>query len=363
MSERRRRSTRLGCGRRRRRPARAGLRRRTGRPAAIDRRVPVESTASTHIVVLGMGGIGIAGDVLVAGRRSVPAGPGRRGQEATSARVRRANVARVRHLVLRQHRGDGRGRVARRRRRRPGRRSCAAGGALADAGRRRGAAWSCPAPTSIPCPRAGARRARRPAARRCSRRSGCSPARTLAGRRAVEQLRQRRDACARRGRRRRTRPGSWPGASGARSRSSTAAARSGRSPRMRWKAEVNENAKAPAFWNVLPELCHNEICGWGQHGDVTRQVFTLVELRHDFEHPQVDAARSTLTREIVERGAGAGQEVRAEGEGQLAQLLDLMLPRRLRVAAPGRRRGHRSRVRSTPSPALEGRRPRRVRTT
>ena len=40
----------------------------------------------------------------------------------------------------------------------------------------------------------------------------------------------------------------------------------------RFKCQVNENAKAPAFWAAVPEMAHNEICGWGQHGDVTRQV-------------------------------------------------------------------------------------------
>jgi len=25
----------------------------------------------------------------------------------------------------------------------------------------------------------------------------------------------------------------------------------------------------------------NDICGWGQHGDITRQLFTIVNLRHD----------------------------------------------------------------------------------
>src|SRR5262245_60266575 len=34
---------------------------------------------------------------------------------------------------------------------------------------------------------------------------------------------------------------------------------------MRWKCDVNENAKAPAFFNRVPELCHNEVAGWGQH--------------------------------------------------------------------------------------------------
>jgi len=92
----------------------------------------------------------------------------------------------------------------------------------------------------------------------------------------------------------------------------------------RWKTQVNENAKAPAFAAALPELVHNEICGWGQHGDVTRQVFTLVELRHDEEHPQeerlFDGVRDLLaevTHDVV--------EVRAVGDGALAQLFDLVL--------------------------------------
>jgi glucose/mannose-6-phosphate isomerase len=29
----------------------------------------------------------------------------------------------------------------------------------------------------------------------------------------------------------------------------------------RWKCDVNENAKAPAFWHHYPELDHNEITG------------------------------------------------------------------------------------------------------
>jgi glucose/mannose-6-phosphate isomerase len=92
---------------------------------------------------------------------------------------------------------------------------------------------------------------------------------------------------------------------------------------LRWKADVNENAKAPAFWNAYPELDHNEICGWGQHGDVTRQLFTLVELRHGFEHERL-ARRFDVTRTIIEEALHQVLEVRATGDGRLAQLLDLM---------------------------------------
>jgi glucose/mannose-6-phosphate isomerase len=92
----------------------------------------------------------------------------------------------------------------------------------------------------------------------------------------------------------------------------------------RWKTQINENANAPAFWNGLPELCHNEIQGWGQHGDLTRQAMTLVNLRHEFEHPQV-SRRFELVTPLVDEVVSQVIEVSAAGEGQLAQLLDLVL--------------------------------------
>jgi glucose/mannose-6-phosphate isomerase len=92
----------------------------------------------------------------------------------------------------------------------------------------------------------------------------------------------------------------------------------------RWKTQINENAKAPAFTGTIPELCHNEIVGWGQHGDMTRQVFTLVELRHDEEHPQ-EARRFDLVRDLLAEVTHDVIEVRAIGEGPLAQLFDLTL--------------------------------------
>jgi glucose/mannose-6-phosphate isomerase len=93
---------------------------------------------------------------------------------------------------------------------------------------------------------------------------------------------------------------------------------------LRWKTQFNENAKVPAFWNTQPELCHNEVCGWGQHGDLTRQAITLVNLRHDDEHPQVQR-RFELVHQLLDEVVAGVEEVRAEGEGGLAQLLDLIL--------------------------------------
>jgi glucose/mannose-6-phosphate isomerase len=91
----------------------------------------------------------------------------------------------------------------------------------------------------------------------------------------------------------------------------------------RWKCEINENAKAPAFWAAAPEANHNEICGWGQHGDVTRQVLSFVQLRHGFEHPRL-ARQIEIARDMVEEAFVQVLEVEAAGDGRFAQLLDLM---------------------------------------
>jgi glucose/mannose-6-phosphate isomerase len=92
----------------------------------------------------------------------------------------------------------------------------------------------------------------------------------------------------------------------------------------RWKGQFNENPKVASFANRVPELTHNEVCGWGQHGDVTRQVFTMVLLRHDHEHPQV-ARRFELVAEICDEVVSDIIQVQAKGDGPLAQLFDLVL--------------------------------------
>lgn len=90
----------------------------------------------------------------------------------------------------------------------------------------------------------------------------------------------------------------------------------------RFKCDVNENAKIPAYWHYYPELNHNEIVGYGQNGDVTRQIFTLIELRHDYEHKQVQR-RFEISRELIRETLHDILEVRAQGDTPFAQLVDL----------------------------------------
>lgn len=92
----------------------------------------------------------------------------------------------------------------------------------------------------------------------------------------------------------------------------------------RWKCQVNENVKAPAFANVSPELCHNEICGWGASAPVDRSIFSVVNLRTEFEHPQL-AKRFAFVDDLLRSSVHGVHEVVAQGDGSLAQLLDLVL--------------------------------------
>jgi glucose/mannose-6-phosphate isomerase len=92
----------------------------------------------------------------------------------------------------------------------------------------------------------------------------------------------------------------------------------------RWKQQVNDNAKVPAFDAALPEALAHDLSGWGQHGDMTRQVFSLVELRHDHEHHD-DVERFPAVEAMLDEVVHDRHVVRAEGEGPLAQLLDLVL--------------------------------------
>ena len=40
--------------------------------------------------------------------------------------------------------------------------------------------------------------------------------------------------------------------------------------------QINENAKAPAAWNVFPEVNHNETVGWEAPQDVNRRIHLIL---------------------------------------------------------------------------------------
>lgn len=115
---------------------------------------------------------------------------------------------------------------------------------------------------------------------------------------------------------------------------------------LRWKNQMNENAKVAAFWSVLPELDHNEVEGWSAE---TGKEFAVVAVRHPGEHPRV-AERFALTRELAS-GAGLDvREVHAEGDGPMQWLFGSILLGDFVSTYLGILRG----VDPTPVPSLTG---------
>jgi glucose/mannose-6-phosphate isomerase len=86
----------------------------------------------------------------------------------------------------------------------------------------------------------------------------------------------------------------------------------------RWKCQLNENAKVPAFAAELPEAGHNEIVGWADARRFGR--FASVFLEDPGEGPRV-AARIELTAEIVGGEAAAVERVTPRGDTRLEHLL------------------------------------------
>ena len=91
----------------------------------------------------------------------------------------------------------------------------------------------------------------------------------------------------------------------------------------RFKCDLNEYGKAPAFSHFFPELNHNEIVGWNKVADVTQQSFVLVLLRDDSDHERVKI-RFDITVDLIRSNFAEVVEVRAEGSSALARILSLV---------------------------------------
>jgi glucose/mannose-6-phosphate isomerase len=92
----------------------------------------------------------------------------------------------------------------------------------------------------------------------------------------------------------------------------------------RWKTQINENAKWPAFWSVLPELDHNEILGWSTMAEMTSRRFGIVALR-DSQEGAAMAARFKHTLDLTSAGVPWVGEVWSQGESQMARMISLVV--------------------------------------
>jgi glucose/mannose-6-phosphate isomerase len=89
---------------------------------------------------------------------------------------------------------------------------------------------------------------------------------------------------------------------------------------MRWKTQLNENGKVPAWHATMSELDHNEVVGWVEPFGA---MHAIVALRSAHEHPEL-AARFALSADIATAAGVEVREVWAPELGPLASLLSLV---------------------------------------
>jgi glucose/mannose-6-phosphate isomerase len=92
---------------------------------------------------------------------------------------------------------------------------------------------------------------------------------------------------------------------------------------LRWRTQFNENSKMLAMASSFPEMNHNELVGWSAAPDEISKLFTVIILRSADEHPQV-TKRIELTKNVMMDKAGNIFEIDAQGKSLLTRMLTTM---------------------------------------
>jgi glucose/mannose-6-phosphate isomerase len=91
---------------------------------------------------------------------------------------------------------------------------------------------------------------------------------------------------------------------------------------MRWKTQINENSKNPVYSVCFPELDHNEIMGWEGAKELIDR-FSLVILR-DKEETERMAKRIDITSSLIKGKAAKVLDVYSRGKKLLSRMLSLV---------------------------------------
>lgn len=91
---------------------------------------------------------------------------------------------------------------------------------------------------------------------------------------------------------------------------------------VRFKGQICENAKVPAFFNFFPEFNHNELVGWGLV-DEFKDKLAVVILRDQDDHPRVSIRVGIVAKILREKGVEV-IEYKSTGPNLLARMFSLI---------------------------------------
>ncbi|MGD0794346.1 MAG: bifunctional phosphoglucose/phosphomannose isomerase [Dehalococcoidales bacterium] len=90
----------------------------------------------------------------------------------------------------------------------------------------------------------------------------------------------------------------------------------------RWKTQINENSKAWAFYEVFPELNHNATVGFPLPADIVKKV-RVIMLRSPLFNARIKL-RYEVTCELLKQAGVLYEFVDSEGESPLSQMVSLV---------------------------------------
>lgn len=91
---------------------------------------------------------------------------------------------------------------------------------------------------------------------------------------------------------------------------------------LRWRGQLCENAEMLAYGNLFPEMNHNEIVGWGQAREFGEMI-QVIYLRDREDHPRIKL-RMDIVRDLIEAASNPIVEIWSEGEGRLARMFSVI---------------------------------------
>jgi len=91
----------------------------------------------------------------------------------------------------------------------------------------------------------------------------------------------------------------------------------------RWKTQINENSKAWAFYEVFPELNHNAVVGYQFPREIASKIMVVL-LRPACLSERIQL-RYRVTCQLLERAKVSYQIVDSEGTSLLSQMMSLVL--------------------------------------
>jgi glucose/mannose-6-phosphate isomerase len=91
---------------------------------------------------------------------------------------------------------------------------------------------------------------------------------------------------------------------------------------VRWRSQFAENAKTLVSHQMLPEMFHNEIEGWGKPLDLTRKSVAL--FFRDQGDPVWISDRRKKAQSVIGRQGGSVLEICSEGHSPLARIFSLI---------------------------------------